>query len=297
MHDHRNRARNHLIATFIALLSVVQLIHSQSRDAADVSALMRAARDGERENVQALLQQGVDINVKDASGWTALIYAAAKGDAAIVKALLDRSADINAKDTAGYTALQAAAQYGNTAAAKLLLEKGADINAKTNSGMTALMMAIGSGDSGLIKYLISKGADVNAAAEDGTTALTSAMRMKHMSIADLLRKSGGIESAATAAERTTNSPAQITRPSPLNNPEPSYTTKAQQRAVEGIVYVRILVGQDGAVKKVRVLRGLPYGLSYQATDAAFQLRFKPATKDGQPVEFWQTVQIEFHLRR
>jgi len=258
---------------------------------------MRAARDGEREQRHALVQQPVNVNAKDSSGWTALIYAAAKGDAAIVKALLDKGADVNARASTGYTPLQAAAQYGNAAAAKLLVEKGADINAKDERGMTALMLAATSGNADLVKYLISKGAEVNAVAKDGTTALTSAVGSQHKSIGDLLRKSGASDSTMPAGSSGANSTGHVTRPTPLNNPAPSYTTKAQQKAIEGQVFLRALVGSDGTVKKVRVLRGLPYGLSYQAMDAAFQLRFKPAIKDGQPVDFWVAVQIDFHLRR
>ena len=63
------------------------------------------------------------------------------------------------------------------------------------------------------------------------------------------------------------------------------------------MYLRILIGSDGTVKKARVLVGLPYGLSYQAMDAANQLRFKPARKGGEPVQFWQAVEIRFNLRQ
>ena len=72
------------------LLASAATANSQSRDDADVTALMRAARDAERGNVTALLDQGVDVNARDSYGWTALIYASAKGDASIVKALVDK---------------------------------------------------------------------------------------------------------------------------------------------------------------------------------------------------------------
>lgn len=87
------------------------------------------------------------------------------------------------------------------------------------------------------------------------------------------------------------------RPILLNRPEPRFTEDARKNKIQGIVYVRILVGADGAVKQVRVVRGLPDGLDEQAIQAAYQMRFKPAMKSGQPVAFWlQNVQIEFNLR-
>jgi TonB family protein len=85
------------------------------------------------------------------------------------------------------------------------------------------------------------------------------------------------------------------RPIALNNPQPRYTEEARKNKVEGIVLARALIGSDGLVKKVAIIRGLPDGLDEQAIEAVYQLKFKPAMKGGQPVPFLQTVQIEFNL--
>lgn len=87
-----------------------------------------------------------------------------------------------------------------------------------------------------------------------------------------------------------------TRPIALNNPQPRYTEEARKNKIQGTVKVRILIGADGAVKRVTVSRGLPDGLDEQAIQAAYQLRFKPAMKGGQPVAYLQNVEIEFNLR-
>ena len=61
--------------------------------------------------------------------------------------------------------------------------------------------------------------------------------------------------------------------------------------------VRILVGSNGAVQEVVLTRGLPDGLNEQAIRAAYQMRFRPAMKNGQPVSYWlNNVEIEFNLR-
>ena len=139
---------------------------------------------------------------------------------------------------------------------------------------------------------------MNAEDNNGATALASATRKRNTGMIEILKKSGAVES-----QREAKSPPAVatqsvfTRPVPLNSPEPSYTTKAQKNGVEGTSNIRVLVGEDGTVKRARILTGLPYGLSYQALDAAYQLRFKPATKDGKPVAIWQTIEIEFRLRR
>ena len=62
------------------------------------------------------------------------------------------------------------------------------------------------------------------------------------------------------------------------------------------MHARVLVGADGRVQQVRVVRGLPAGLNEEAIRAAAQMRFKPAVKNGQPVPFWVVLQIEFNLR-
>ncbi|HKP13500.1 MAG TPA: TonB family protein [Blastocatellia bacterium] len=86
------------------------------------------------------------------------------------------------------------------------------------------------------------------------------------------------------------------RPVALNFPHPQYTREARDNKVQGTVTLRVLVGDDGTVKQVKVVRGLPYGLSDEAVRLAFEVRFKPAMKAGKPVPFWQTMSIEFNLR-
>ena len=54
--------------------------------------------------------------------------------------------------------------------------------------------------------------------------------------------------------------------------------------------------RDGTVKQVKIVRGLPDGLDEQAVQAAYQLRFRPAMKNGKPVQFWQAISIEFNLK-
>jgi len=87
-----------------------------------------------------------------------------------------------------------------------------------------------------------------------------------------------------------------TKPVPLNSPRPLYTEEARKNKIQGTIRVRVLIGADGAVKQVKVLSGLPDGLNEQAIQAAYQLRFRAATKGGQPVSFWQAVDIDFNLR-
>ena len=83
--------------------------------AADVNArLIEAVRKGDTATVQALLDQGADINAKSEEGWTALIWAAQQGHTDTVQTLLAHGADVNAKDDHGWTTLMRAAVWGHS---------------------------------------------------------------------------------------------------------------------------------------------------------------------------------------
>lgn len=107
---------------------------------------------------------------------------------------------------------------------------------------------------------------------------------------------GGGDPRLGGGDRNAVATAVDQRPVPLNAPQPRYTEEARKNKIQGVVIARVLVGVDGGVKQVKITRGLPDGLDEQAIQAAYQLRFRPAMKGGQPVSFWQSVQIEFNLR-
>jgi TonB family protein len=85
-------------------------------------------------------------------------------------------------------------------------------------------------------------------------------------------------------------------PVALNRPRPNYTETARKNRVQGLVRATVLVGADGSVQQVLVKRGLPDGLDGEAIAAAYQIRFRAATKSGQPIACWVDVEIEFNLR-
>ena len=87
-----------------------------------------------------------------------------------------------------------------------------------------------------------------------------------------------------------------TKPVRLSAPNPKYTEAARANGIQGSVVLRVLVGVDGNVNAIRVVRGLPDGLTEQAIAAVRLSKFKPATKDAKPVEFWIAVEINFNLR-
>lgn len=77
--------------------------------------------------------------------------------------------------------------------------------------------------------------------------------------------------------------AQIGGPELTFKTEPRYTAQALESGIAGIVVVSLQVGSDGTPAKMKVVRGLGYGLDEKAVEAVGQWRFSPAIKDGVPV--------------
>jgi len=81
----------------------------------------------------------------------------------------------------------------------------------------------------------------------------------------------------------------------LSKPTPVYTQEARDLKLEGQVLLDILFTADGHVQIQRVVRGLGHGLDEAAQVAASKMRFKPAMKNGQPVDSTAVVHVVFQL--
>ena len=124
------------------------------------TVLMRAARSGHVNVVDALLKAGADVNRADTDGNTALIHASVKGQVDCVKSLIKAGADVNTVSRY-QTALIVAAEGGHFACVEALIHAGADIN-KGNCGKSAIISAAENDYGAVVKYLVDKGACVHA---------------------------------------------------------------------------------------------------------------------------------------
>jgi TonB family protein len=113
---------------------------------------------------------------------------------------------------------------------------------------------------------------------------------------ETLREYAGID----ANNSQINSLGRIYKPSEvttkvkiLRRDEPEYTEEARQNKVAGTIVLRAVFAFDGKVRAIRVVSGLPYGLSLRAVEAARKIRFIPATLNGQPIS--QYIQIEYNF--
>jgi TonB family protein len=81
----------------------------------------------------------------------------------------------------------------------------------------------------------------------------------------------------------------------LDKPRPQYTAEGRSLKLEGDVVIDVVFLASGIVQINSVVSGLGHGLDEAATRAAQQIKFKPAKRDGQSVDFPARVRIEFRL--
>jgi TonB family protein len=85
------------------------------------------------------------------------------------------------------------------------------------------------------------------------------------------------------------------RPTILKKEKAEYTPEARANKVRGTVVLNVIFGADGGIRVLRVVRGLPHGLTGQALKAAHRVQFEPAVKDGKPVDIRGDLEFSFDL--
>lgn len=85
------------------------------------------------------------------------------------------------------------------------------------------------------------------------------------------------------------------KPTILYKERAKYTEDARQDKVQGTVILSAVYGVNGRISDIRVVRGLPQGLTVTAIEAVKKIRFRPAMRDGQPVSVRGNVEFNFSL--
>jgi ankyrin repeat protein len=133
-----------------------------------------AAMRGDRQQVQSLLKENVDVNSAQGDGHTALHWAAYRDDIDMARLLIRSSAKVDARTRVGdITPLLLAAKNGSAAMIEVLVNAGAEVNALNANGTTPLMLAAASGKTAALTILIDHGANPNL--RDTTNGQTAAM--------------------------------------------------------------------------------------------------------------------------
>ena len=150
-------------------------------------ALLDACDNGHYCVVKLLLDEKADSNVQKECGRTALYLASRNGHHKVVELLLKAKADPNIQSLEGVTPLYMASQNGHPQVVELLLQKKADTNVKViANGMTALMAASHCGNNKIVELLLKEKVDPNVQNNDGFTALMLASVEGHQQVVKLL---------------------------------------------------------------------------------------------------------------
>ncbi len=87
----------------------------------------------------------------------------------------------------------------------------------------------------------------------------------------------------------------VKAPVVVSRVEPKYTETARKGRLTGVVIVEAIIDKNGNVDQVKVIKGLPMGLSEEAERAVRQWHFKPGTMNGQPVDVIFNLTVNFKL--
>lgn len=113
----------------------------------------------------------------------------------------------------------------------------------------------------------------------------------------------GVQTGGFGAQQIAqaNRPQQQIQASPTTpveitfKPNPVYTDEARQMKLQGEVLLEVMFGANGQLHVNRVVRGLGHGLDEAALEAANHIRFKPALRDGTPVDSTAVVHVSFQM--
>lgn len=136
------------------------------------------------EEIQTLIDQGADSNLKDGKGDPILVYAAQEFKLPVIKLLIEKGVNINATNTNGENALNAVArsylnQFQRSDSLKkltldivnTLIQAKINIDNQTKDGTTALMSFATADATDVVKKLLQLGANRDLKNSQGKTAI------------------------------------------------------------------------------------------------------------------------------
>lgn len=100
--------------------------------------------------------------------------------------------------------------------------------------------------------------------------------------------------ASTVMQRQSQQPSW-TNLEVLSKPPVHYTAEARQLHIQGNVVLSVTFLASGHVVVHGVVHGLGHGLDQEARRVAEEIHFRPATRDGHPVDLTTNITITFQL--
>jgi TonB family protein len=88
---------------------------------------------------------------------------------------------------------------------------------------------------------------------------------------------------------------EVAEPAPLRKVDPKYPPNAIAENIEGEVVLYAVIRRDGSVDSIQLVKGIDPQLDTNAMRALAQWRFRPAERNGEPVDLEAIVHIPFRL--
>ncbi|KAJ3280178.1 hypothetical protein HDU79_011929 [Rhizoclosmatium sp. JEL0117] len=155
--------------------------------------LALAAFEGHQETVELLINCGANIESQNKDRWTPLALATYKGHKETVEFLLNQKADIESQNKNRWTPLAHAASNGDKEIVELLLNCGANIEAQDIDGNTPLTLTVSNGHEESVELLLNHGANIEAQTKNGTPLVIAALNKHKKSVKLLLNHGANIE--------------------------------------------------------------------------------------------------------
>jgi TonB family protein len=100
-----------------------------------------------------------------------------------------------------------------------------------------------------------------------------------------------------AAAKSYKVPIADQRPMSVNAAEPEYSEEGRSRNVNGVIILSAVVLTDGSLDKIRITKGLGFGLDEKASEAARKTTFLPGVKNGAFVRTFIQLEMNFNIYR
>lgn len=103
------------------------------------------------------------------------------------------------------------------------------------------------------------------------------------------------ESNGKTSKISNKNPEKNARLQILSKPRAKYTDAARNNKVQGEVLLRITFKKNAEIGKIKVIKGLPDGLTEQAIEAAKNMRFNPERKNDKPITVTKNLSFTFTI--
>jgi TonB family protein len=88
---------------------------------------------------------------------------------------------------------------------------------------------------------------------------------------------------------------KLSAPVPMRKVDPKYPQSAIKQRIDGEVILYAIIRKDGHVDSIQLVRGLDPLLDQNAMEALARWEFRPANREGQPVDLEAVIHIPFHF--